>query len=355
MPVKSDATRSYVRLPPSGATTGAVPAHAEEGASSGSGDHLWGGADCPHPKARTDPVTAPGNEGTELVTHSRPPIMGERDAPKRFTADHGLLVHVVINVEVWAFDRPMPRKIIGAPGGGETIPDVPNFSWVEYGMRRGLGRLVRAMVDRQLPASVSFNAGVADVYPDATAELVATGWEFLGHGVSQTTLHRAPDERATILETLDRIEATTGRRPRGWLGPGLQETDRTLDILAELGVDHVLDWAIDDLPVWLRTSSRPVLAVPYSLELNDSVLFAAHDYPDAEFDVRFSATLSRLLSELADGPRVMALPLHPHLMGVPHRIASFERALDTLMACDQVTVVTPAQIADWFALDPSSQ
>jgi len=275
--------------------------------------------------------------------------MGERTTTSLLPPDGKLLVHVVINVETWAFDRPMPRKIIGAPGGVESIPDVPNFSWVEYGMRRGLPRLVQALTDRQLPASVSFNAKVAEDYPETTKELVETGWEFLGHGISQGTLQKLPDERASILETLERIEATTGQRPRGWLSPGLQETDQTLDILAGLGVHYVLDWVVDDIPVWLATSSRPVLAIPYSLELNDSVLFAAHDYPDSEFDVRFEATLIRLLAELNDGPRVLALPLHPHLMGVPHRIASLERALDTLVTCGQATFVNPAQIADWFA------
>jgi len=282
------------------------------------------------------------------LTNPRPPIIGERATAPSPPDGGALLVHVVLNVETWAFDRPMPRKIIDAPRGVETMPDVPNFSWVEYGMRCGLPRLVRALTERRLPASVSFNAGVAVDYPETTAELVATGWEFLGHGVTQGTLHNVPDERATILETLDRIEETTGRRPRGWLGPGLQETDRTLDLLADLGVDYVLDWVVDDVPVWLATASRPIVAVPYSLELNDSVLFAAHDYPDSEFDVRFGATLARLLSELDEGPRVLALPLHPHLMGVPHRIGSLERALDALVACEQATFVTPAEIADWF-------
>jgi allantoinase len=295
------------------------------------------------------------NEGVDIVTSPRPPIIGERTIAPPPPFGGGLLVHVVINVETWSFDRPMPRKIIGAPQGVETTPDVPNFSWVEYGMRCGLPRLVRALKERKLPASVSFNAGVAEDYPETTAELVETGWEFLGHGVTQGTLHKADDERATIRETLERIEATTKRRPRGWLGPGLQETDRTLDFLVELGVQYVLDWVVDDLPVWLATSSKPILAVPYSLELNDSVLFAAHDYPDSEFDVRFDATLARLLSELDEGPRVLALPLHPHLMGVPHRIGSLERALDALLTCDQATFVTPAEIADWFAGSQPSQ
>jgi peptidoglycan/xylan/chitin deacetylase (PgdA/CDA1 family) len=283
------------------------------------------------------------------MTDPRPPIIGQRHNGRlQALRGRGLLVHVVVNVESWAFDRPLPRRIIGSPHGGESVPDVPNFSWVEYGMRRGLPRLIRAIAGRGLPASVSFNAGVSEDYPQATADLIATGWEFLGHGVRQEALHRVTDERATIIETLDRIEFATGARPRGWLGPGLQETDRTLELLAELGVDYVSDWTVDDVPVWLATSTRPLAAIPYSLELNDSVLFAAHDYPDSEFDSRFEATLNCLLSELDEGPRVLALPLHPHLMGVPHRIASLERALDTLTACDQAVFCAAHEIYDWF-------
>jgi allantoinase len=284
-----------------------------------------------------------------MDTPDRAPLLDERAIENLMPPDgKGLLVHVVLNVESWAFDKPMPRKIIGAPQGVETVPDVANFSWVEYGMRRGLPRIVEALQSRHLPATVSCNAGVFDDYPLTGAGLVETGWEFVGHGLRQESLHRAADERSVITESLQRMAAATGIVPRGWLGPGLNETSETLSILAEEGVSYVLDWAVDDLPLWLSTASRPILAVPYSLELNDSVLFAAHDYPDSEFDRRFDATVERLLRELPSGPRVLALPLHPHLMGVPHRIGQLERALDLLGACDQVVFLTSGQIYDWY-------
>src|SRR5664280_1564859 len=126
-----------------------------------------------------------------MATRSRPPIVGERArAGLRPPPGGGLLVHVVLNVESWAFDRPMPRKIIGAPQGVETAPDVANFNWVEYGMRVGLPRLMHALLERDVPATVSFNAGVIQDYPLATRELVGTGWEFVGHGLRQESLHK---------------------------------------------------------------------------------------------------------------------------------------------------------------------
>ena len=45
-----------------------------------------------------------------------------------------LIVHLVINVEHWRFDQPMPRKIVSAPHDAESVPDIPNYSWAEYGM-----------------------------------------------------------------------------------------------------------------------------------------------------------------------------------------------------------------------------
>ena len=44
------------------------------------------------------------------------------------------------------------------------------------------------------------------------------------------------------------IQQATGKKVRGWLGSGLTETLRTLDILSEAGVEITGDWNNDDLP-----------------------------------------------------------------------------------------------------------
>ena len=53
----------------------------------------------------------------------------------------------------------MPRMIITPPHVRETDPDVPNSGWADYGMRRGLPRILDPLAQRCLPASTSINAG----------------------------------------------------------------------------------------------------------------------------------------------------------------------------------------------------
>ncbi len=147
-----------------------------------------------------------------------------------------LIVHVVVNVEYWPFDQPMPRKLLPGPHGNDKIPDVPNFSWVEYGMRTGFPRIVQALKSRGLPASTTINASVIDVYPRAAEVMLENGWEFMGHGWTQKALQTEPDEEAVIDRCKERIERFTGTHVRGWLGAGLSETMDTPDVLKSRGV-----------------------------------------------------------------------------------------------------------------------
>jgi allantoinase len=283
------------------------------------------------------------------MTNPRMPFVLSTDRPAIAPLDgHPLIVHVVLNVEHWQFDVPMPRAILSSPHGTPAIPDVPNFSWVEYGLRAGLPRLLRMLSDRAIPFGVPLNSSVIDAYPAVADALAAADTEFIGHGVTQQSLHRADDERAVISETLDRIERFTGVRPRGWLGPGLQETYDTPDVLRELGVDHVFDWTVDDLPTWMTTTHGPLLSVPYSLEFNDSLLHAVEHHSSDELLRRVVATLAVFETELASQPRILTLPLHPHLFGVPHRIGSVAAVLDLLQARNDTIFVTGSAIADWY-------
>jgi len=89
----------------------------------------------------------------------------------------------VVNVKYWRFDQPMPRKLLGGPLGSETVPDVPNFSWVEYGTRCGLPRLLELLTGRGMPASASVSASDIEAYPQAGDAIIDVGWEFIGHGL----------------------------------------------------------------------------------------------------------------------------------------------------------------------------
>lgn len=259
-----------------------------------------------------------------------------------------IMVHLVVNVENWRFDQPMPRTIITPPHGKETVPDVPNFSWVDYGMRAGLPRILQAISERGLPASTSFNASVIDAYPAAAQAMLDADWEFIGHGMFQRTLNQEDGEASHIEQTLDKIQAFTGVRPRGWLSPGLRQTHDTPDLLAELGIDYVCDWVVDDVPNWMRVKTGKLLQMPYNLELNDSIIFAIEKHSSDEFLLRLQQTLKVFDAETESQPRVLALGLHPHLIGVPHRFAYFEQMLDLLLSHPKVCFMTGSQIADWY-------
>jgi peptidoglycan/xylan/chitin deacetylase (PgdA/CDA1 family) len=284
------------------------------------------------------------------MANPRVPFQMSSERPRLAPPAAGaIIVHLVVNVEHWQFDQPMPRTILTPPHGQATIPDLPNFSWVDYGMRAGLPRILEAITARGLPASTSCNASVIDAYPSAAAAMRDAGWEFIGHGVHQRALnHSAGGEAEVIALALDKIHTFTGTRPRGWLSPGLRETFESPEILKQAGIDYVFDWVIDDLPSWLQTKAGPLLALPYNLELNDSIIYAVEKHSSPEFLRRLQRTLALFSREAARQPRVLALGLHPHLVGVPHRFGYFEEMLDILLATPQVCFMTGGQIADWF-------
>jgi allantoinase len=259
-----------------------------------------------------------------------------------------LIVHVVVNIENWRFDQPMPRKLLPGPHGVDTVPDIPNFSWAEYGMRCGMPRLFRTLGERGLPVTCAFNASVIDTYPALAKAVLEAGWEFMGHGLHQKAITAESSEVELIGEAIGKIADFTGKPVAGWLGPGLRQSYDTLDLLEAQGIRYCCDWVLDDLPVWMRTAKGAMIGVPYSLEINDSPIYAVEKHSSPEMHDRLVQTLITYDAELPTSPRIITLGLHPHLIAVPHRFSWFERMLDLLTARDDTCFMTGSQIADWF-------
>jgi allantoinase len=258
-----------------------------------------------------------------------------------------LIVHLVVPVENWRFDQPMPRTILTPPHGQGHVPDVPNWSWAEYGMRAGMPRLLKALGERGLKADACINAGIIETYPQVAEAMLKAGWEFQGHGVSQRAM-TAENEAEVIEQSCQLIEKFAGYRPRGWIGPGLRETFDTPDHLRKAGIEYLCDWVIDDAPCTMKTRHGPMVVVPYTLELNDSVIYAVEKHSSPEQYDRLRYTLEALEPELAEGPRVVTLSLHHHLSGVLHRIGFVRKMLDLLQARPDSIFMTGAEICDWY-------
>ena len=286
-----------------------------------------------------------------MTTNPRIPFrMASDRRPLPGPDGRNLIVQVVVNVENWRFDQPMPRKLITAPHGADSVPDVPNFAWAEYGMRVGMPRLFRVLGERGLPVGCTINAGVVETYPRLAEAILEAGWELIGHGLHQKALTGEASEADLIEQALTILRDFGGRPVEGWLGPGLRETLETPDILKAKGVRYVSDWVLDDVPCWMGTRHGPLIAMPYTLEINDSPLHAIQAQPSDEMLQRTRRSVAVLAREAAEtgGARVLTVALHPHLVGVPHRIDILGELLDLLLARDDTVFLTGRQIADWY-------
>ncbi|MDX6805999.1 polysaccharide deacetylase family protein [Terrihabitans rhizophilus] len=262
-------------------------------------------------------------------------------------------VWTIVNVENWRPTGPMPRTVLPPPMGQPLLPDVPNWAWHEYGMRVGFWRFLKTLSDRGLKASFAVNGTCCELYPQACQAALDAGWDFMGHGFVQQPMHRAEDQKAAIAQTIEAIRRFTGKPPRGWESPGLTETDETLDLLKEAGIEYVADWVLDDQPVSLRTRAGDIVSVPYTVEINDVVMTAIQQSPSDEIFRRGRDQFDRLYLEGADIPRVMAISIHPYLTGAPHRIKYLEALYDYILGHEGVVMSTGAEILDWYKVQTS--
>ena len=259
-----------------------------------------------------------------------------------------LVVWVIVNVEEWDINETMPRTVLTPPAGGSPMPDIPNWAWHEYGNRVGFWRMLEVFDDFRIPAVLAINGSAIARYQPIVRAARDRDWEFIGHGFSQKNMQKVADERADIAKTSAAIRAATGKNPRGWLGPGLTETWETPDLLAEAGYDYVCDWVLDDQPVVLTTRAKPIVNIPYTQECNDVAMMLIQHHKASEYYDRAIDQFEQIYADAEDSARMMALVVHPYIMGAPHRLKYFRGALGHIRENDDVVFWTGEQILDWY-------
>jgi peptidoglycan/xylan/chitin deacetylase (PgdA/CDA1 family) len=268
--------------------------------------------------------------------------------PVKLPGGARLGVWFIINVEKWDINATMARSVLPAPQGVTVTPDIPNYSWFDYGLRIGFWRLQKVLDKYQVRATVSLNAPVCNTNPHIVEGALRRGWEILAHGYEQRAINLEKDEREVIRKTIKTIRDFTGKRPRGWMGPGLHETFETPDILAEEGFEYVADWVNDDQPYPLRVKTGRLIALPYTVELNDIVIYLVQHHSSPEIYERARDAFDTLYEEGEESSRIMGIAVHPYVSGAAHRIKYIDKIFEYMKSHDGVLFMTGEEILDWY-------
>jgi allantoinase len=260
-----------------------------------------------------------------------------------------MVVWTIVNVEVWDIARRMPRQVLPAPTGDVSLPDVPHWSWHEYGARVGFWRFFELYQRLNIRPTLAINARVCLDYPRLAQACRDANWEFMAHSFEQGPIHLEKDQPAMIERTLSTIEKFTGKKPVGWLGPGLTQTYDTPDYLHAAGIKYIGDWVYDEEPTEIMTKSGRLVTLPYSIELNDITMMVVQRHEAAYWTRKCIDSFERLYEESATRTKIMAIAIHPYISGQPFRIKYHEAIYDHIAKFEGVLHWNGEEILDWYS------
>ena len=238
------------------------------------------------------------------------------------------------------------------PGAMQTsYPDLRHYTLRDYGNRVGIHRIMQVLDTRGLKASVAVNAAVACRYPALIRECTRRGWEVIANGLDMDHLHHSglslEAEKQLIEQTLSILRDASAQPVRGWLSPAKSESFHTPDLVAEAGIDYLCDWVNDDLPYAFKTASRAIHAMPHPIDIDDHTILVQNHHSEDDFRDALIDQFNWLYREAGQaGGRVMAISLHPWIIGQPYRIRALEEALDHMLRHAGVWSATGAEILD---------
>jgi allantoinase len=272
-----------------------------------------------------------------------------RDRPKiTWPGGARVALWVAPNIEFYELDPPAnPQR---APWA-RPHPDVLAYSHRDYGNRVGWWRMMEAMDAAGVRGSVSLNVAMCDHHPEIIEACNERGWEFFSHGIYNTRYVYGMDERqerAIIEDSIRTIRDRTGQTMAGWLAPALSCNPWTFDLLAEYGVLYTCDLFHDDQPTPLHVKAGRLISIPYSLEMNDTIVYNTYSSPPRHYATVIRRQFEQLYEEGAASGTVMCIPLHPYLVGQPHRIDGFAEALAAIAGHEGVWCATGREIAEHF-------
>ncbi len=238
-----------------------------------------------------------------------------------------------INVALQFYPLDQKGKPFAVPGGMTMpYPDLRHFSLRDYGNRVGIYRFLQAFDQYEIAPSFAISAELAERAPYLLQRICERGDELICHGWNMDSLHYGGQplaEEAELVErAITRLRELSGQDITGWISPARNESENTPELLAQNGIHYFCDWVNDDMPYPFRTESGDLIAMPLSNELEDRFVMMNNLHSEQSWLEQVCDACDFLLEEASSsGGRVLALNIHPWMLGQPHRIGKLEQAL----------------------------
>ncbi len=259
-----------------------------------------------------------------------------------------------VNVCLQFFPINQQGKPFKVPGGMTMPhPDLRHYTLRDYGNRVGVYRFLKAFDKYGIRPTFAMNTRLAERNPYLLHALKERGDEIACHGLHMDALHYGgqpiEDERQQIDHALTRLRELSGQDVTGWLSPARSESANTPDLLAEHGIEYFSDWVNDDMPYAFKTNSGEITAMPLSNELEDKFILMDNKHSEQSYVEQICDAHDFLLGEAEQqGGRILALNIHPWMLGQPHRISKLEQVLEYITAGEKVWSAGAANIRNAF-------
>ncbi len=270
-----------------------------------------------------------------------------------------LVVQVTLNLEYWDMlkEGDQPYYAGGPPALPDPMPgnvlDVPNYSWREYGQRSGIWRLFDTFDEVGVPSSCTLNAKLCLERREIVDAAIERGWELVCHNYEQgdllTNYQSDPLAEEELIESALKVyEDVVGKKSPGWLSSSLRSTPNTPEIIAKKGMKFICDYMNDEQPYLMDTENGPIVAIPYSIEVNDFGFFLRRNFTTTQTLEMLKEQFDQLYEESATTGKIMSVGLHPHVSGHPFRIRAIREFLKYAKSFDDVWWASREEIADWY-------
>ncbi|GGF60637.1 polysaccharide deacetylase family protein [Alteromonas lipolytica] len=255
-----------------------------------------------------------------------------------------------VNLNIDFFPLNQRSNPTGVPGGMKMpYPDLRHFSLRDYGNRIGIYRLFKALDKFGVKPTIAINGVMVERAPYLMDMIKERGDEVLGHGWQMDMIHHGEvaidEERQWVANSLNTLRERFEQPVTGWLSPGRLQSANTPTLLKEHGVEYMCDWVNDDMPYAFNTAAGAITAMPLSNELDDFFILNNNLHSEDSYAEQIMDASDFLLSEASEqGGRLLALNIHPWMLGQPHRIGQLERVLAHITSLDGVWSASASDI-----------